>query len=590
MSTSQLIGSALDAGKADIIIHGANLVNVCTREIYRCDVVIKGNKIARVGEVNRDQLRKTAAVIIEAEGLYLSPGLIDAHLHLESSMLTVREFSRTAIPHGTTSVVLDPHEIVNVVGVVGIQAIIDEAGKTPLRVFLTVPSCVPSAPSLETSGAELTAEEVEKILKWSQIHGLGEVMNYPAVLNVDRSLLRKIEAAKDLGKVIDGHAPLLSGASLNAYVSSGVGSDHESTTEKEIVEKLRLGMHLMLREGSASKNLSRVLKPFVREGYPTRRCMLVTDDLCASDLLLKGHMDFLIRRAVEEGIDPVDAFQMATINPAEYFGLDEWLGSVAPGKRADLILFKNLEKPRIRMTFIDGRTVAKGEEILHVFKPHRYREKFRRTFHLQRKITAGDIATLSGKSGETRRIKIIQVFEDQLITGKMVADLPVVDGHLETAVAEDILKVVVVERHKRSGNAGVGFVKGFGLRSGCIASSVAHDSHNIVAVGTSDEDIAFAVNRIVELQGGLVVVNKSKILGELQLRICGLMSEEGIEAVVSAARKVNALAKRLGCHLNNPFMTLSFLTLPVIPELKITDKGLVDVERASITSLYPDCD
>lgn len=583
-----MIRTAIDPEKAEMIIYDGNLVNVCSREIYKCDVVIKGNRIARLGNVSREKLTKSSASIIDAKGLYLSPGLFDAHLHLESSMLTLTEFSRAVLPHGTTDIVLDPHEIANVAGSMGIRALMDESKLVPLRVFFMVPSCVPSAPSLETAGAEISVDDAREILMWERVLGLGEVMNYLGVLNLDEELLRKITVARELKKTIDGHAPSLKGSLLNAYVSAGILSDHESTTSEEVVEKLRLGMHLMLREGSAAKNLSSLLPPLTKSTYPTRHCMLVTDDLCASDILVKGHMDFVIRRAIEEGLDPIDAFQMVTINPAEYFGLEKYLGSITPGKRADVIIFENLEKPNIKMTIVDGNIVAKDKKILYSVTPFRFPDTLRKTFHLKREVIPDDFIIRSSGSAEKRKVKLIKAFDGEIFTKHLTADIIVHHGLLRPPIEKDIIQIAVVERHRKTGNIGIGFVRGFGLKSGCMASSVAHDSHNIVAIGTNKEDMAYAVNRLVELQGGLVVANNKKVLGELHLPICGLVSEEKIEKVSSQMERINILVQKLGCTFNQPFMTMSFLALPVIPELKLTDKGLIDVEKSRIVSVFDD--
>jgi len=552
----KLIDVASGRRKADLVIKDAEIINVLTEEFIKADIAICGDKIAGIG--NYDGIRE-----IDANGLYAVPGLIDGHTHLEMSMLSVTEFARLVVPRGTTSVVADPHEIANVLGKDGIKVLIEEAKTTPLKVFFEVPSCVPSSP-LETPGAIITAEDVAEILEWDNVIGLAEVMNYPGVVNCDEEVLKKIAVAKQKEKIVDGHCPMLTGKNLNAYISAGIGSDHENTSENETMEKLRLGMRIMIREGSVARNLKSLLN-LAKKGY--RWCMLVTDgDRTVRDLIEQGYLDYVYRRAVEEGIDPIKALQMCTINPAEYFGINA--GLIAPSRFADVVLLRDLEK------FEVAKVVANGEPVGEIKRTYSYPEFVKRSVKLKKPITPEDIK-IEGK-GVARIIKVI---EGEIVTEEEREYVEGVD------VEKDILKIVVVERHKATGNIGKAYIRGFGLKRGAFASSIAHDAHNIVAVGVSDEDICKAINRIAELQGGIVVVD-GDVKAELQLDIAGLMSEEKAEVVAEKLDRIHEEIKRLGCKLKSPILALSFMALPVIPKLKVTDLGLVDVEEFKVVDVF----
>ncbi|ADB58664.1 adenine deaminase [Archaeoglobus profundus] len=552
----KLIDVASGRRKADLVIKNAEIVNVLTEEFIKADIAVCGDKIAGIG--NYDGIKE-----IDASGLYAVPGLIDGHTHLEMSMLSVTEFARLVVPRGNTSVVADPHEIANVLGRDGIRVLIEEAKTTPLKVFFEVPSCVPSSP-LETPGAIITAEDVAGILEWESVIGLAEVMNYPGVVNCDEDVLKKIAVAKAKGKIVDGHSPMLRGKELNAYISSGIGSDHECIDEEEAMEKLRLGMRLMIREGSAARNLESLLN-VAKLG--NRWTMLVTDgDRTIRDLMEKGYLDYCYRRAVEEGIDPIKALQMCTINPAEYFGINA--GLIAPSRIADIVLLRNLEKFEVE------KVIANGEVVGEIKRVYTYPDFVKSSVKLKKPITPEDIK-IEGK-GVARIIKVI---EGEIVTGE---DREYVEG---VDVNRDILKIVVVERHKATGNVGKAYIRGFGLKRGAIAQSIAHDAHNIVAVGVRDEDICKAVNRIAELQGGIVVVD-GDVKAELQLNIAGLMSEERAEVVAEKLDRIHEEIKRLGCKLKSPILALSFMALPVIPKLKVTDLGLVDVEEFKVVDVF----
>jgi len=568
--TKDLINIALGKRKSDLVVKNVNLVNVCSGEIYETDIAIARDLIVGLG---RYEGRKE----IEAKDKYAVPGLIDGHTHIEMSMLSVSEFARAIVPRGTTTVVADPHEIANVLGIDGIKSILEEAKTAPLKVFCTAPSCVPSTdPSLglETPGARIGHEEIKKLIQIEGVIALAEVMNYGGVIAKEEEVWKKIEVAKDLNLPIDGHAPLLRGKELNAYVVSGVGSDHESVSYEEAQEKLRLGMYLMVREGSVAKNLKDIA-PLLKSA-DTRNCMLVTDgDRTPLDLKEEGYLDHTLRKAIEEGVDPVKAVQMCTINPAQWFKLDDCLGSISPGKVADIVLLKNLERFEVEKVVVDGK-------ISTDFAPHteyRYRyPKYGESIRIKR-VNSGDFE-IKIKLERARKARLIGLIEGELLTEELVEEISGID------IARDILKIAVVERHHYSGNIGLGFVKGFGLKTGAVASSIAHDSHNIVVIGTNEADMAFACNRLHEIGGGIVLCRGCAVKSEMELPIAGLMTDKRLDYVAKKEKEIEAKISEMGGELRVPFITMSFLALPVIPELKITDKGLVDVEKRKIVDIF----
>ena len=507
------------------------------------------------------------------EGLFLAPGLINGHLHLESSLLSPGEYTRLALPRGTTTVVLDPHEIANVLGVPGIDALIDASRDLPLDFFFVAPSCVPATP-LETAGASLSIKEIEKLLSEPGVLGLGEMMNFPGVLNQDPEVIGKIGAARKVQKAVDGHAPLLSGKSLNAYIASGIESDHECTRKEEAQEKLRLGMWLMIREGSAAKNLQDLLPAVTPQN--SRRCLFVLDDLEPADLLKKGEMDHLLRESIGRGFDPLTAIQMATLNPAERFGFKD-RGAIAPGRRADIIAMADLKEFRPHLVIKNGKVAAREGKTY----PFRVQDWDKRTLRTVKIKPLNDFSFDLPLSGE--KAWAIGLVPDQILTRKL-AVLVRKDsrGFVRSDPESDVLKIAVVERHRASGRIGLGLVKGLGLKRGALATSVAHDSHNIIVAGADDFDMKTAVQEIEKMQGGLVVVEEGKVLAGLALPVAGLMSLQPAETVAAEMESLNQAAREIGATLQNPFITLSFLALPVIPELRITDQGLVDVSEFRI--------
>jgi len=527
------------------IVRG-NLLNVFTEEIYGAEISFENGIITCIKKVegNFNEL--------------ILPGFIDAHIHIESSMLTPARFAEAVVPHGTTSVVSDPHEIANVMGLNGIKYMINDSASVPLKVFLTAPSCVP-ATEFETSGAIISTEEIDDLLKEDYIVALGEMMNFPGVLNEDPVVMAKLNTAKKNRKPIDGHAPLLSGSELCKYIMFGISTDHESTNKDEALEKRRKGMKVMIREGSSAKNL-KVLATLMGD-------FIVSDDKHPEDLL-KGHVDEMLRKAVEYGIDPIKAVKMVTLNPADHYDLK--VGNIVPGKAADMVFINNLEDFKVQKVIIDGSLASKDGKGLFDVKSI----EIPSTFKLKPKISS-DFDIQTDNSCET--VRVIEVHDGQLVTSETSAILNTADGTLESDLDKDILKIAVVERygHEKISNA---FIKGFGLQDGAIASSVAHDSHNIICVGTNSQNMAKTVNMVLTNNGGLAAVSKEKS-SSLELPVAGLMSTKSVLDVSSDLRTLNRVVEDMGSKLQSPFMSLSFMALLVIPKLKISDRGLFDVEK-----------
>jgi adenine deaminase len=556
-------------GKADLLIKNGRVVDVFSGEIEKKDVAILGDTIVGFGDY-------PARKIFDVKGDFLCPGFIDGHVHIESSMVTIPEFARAVLPNGTTSVVIDPHEIANVLGQEGVRFMAKSATGAPLNVFIMIPSCVPATP-METSGAVLRANDLKPLLKEPWATGLAEMMNFPGVIFRDPEVLKKIEMAK--GKRIDGHAPSLSGKGLSAYLTAGIRSDHECTTLKEAKEKLKNGMWIMIREGTTARNLKDLL-PLVTPKN-SRRLLFVTDDRHPKELLEEGHINSMVKQAIHWGLDPILAIQMATLNAAEYFRLDD-LGAIAPGYRADIVTFDHLSRFQIKKVFKDGVLVAEDGKIL---LPSMARTTLSSPLRRKLRIKAMKREDLLLRSDQPLA-KVIQLIPGQIVTKKVMKKVVLKDGVAYPNLKEDVIKIIVVERHRATGNMGIGFVQGFGLKKGAIGSTVAHDSHNLVIVGTNDLDILKTIEVIQSMGGGLAAVSDGKALASLPLPIAGLMAEVSVAEVNKRLENLLRAARSLGCRIPDPFMVLSFLSLPVIPELKITDKGLVDVNQFRIVPLF----
>lgn len=559
MNLSKLISVARGDTPADLLLKNAKIVNTLAGIIEEGNIAIVGDRIAGIG--NYTKARK----IIDLKGAYVAPGLINGHTHIESSMLHPASYAQAVVTRGTTTVITDLHELANVTGVKGIQFATEWARKLPMDMFFMVPSCVP-ATDMETSGATITTSDVKKALKLPNVLGLGEVMNFPGVIAGDRQVISKIAAAKN--HVIDGHAPGVTAKQLNAYLAAGIRSDHESTSVEEGREKLRRGMYLMIREGSSAKNLAELLPLVTDKTY--RRCIFVVDDRTCTELLHEGDIDSVVRKAIGLGLEPVRAVQLATINTAEYFRLYD-RGAIAPGYVANLIITADLSHLEAEMVFYKGQLVARNGELLSP-PVETARDDLTDTVHIKPFDTEALKLTTSEES-----FPVIEIVPEQIITKKRVEKVKKQDGYIVPDLERDILKLVVVERHRATGNIGRGLVKGFGLKQGALASSIAHDSHNIIAVGTNDYDIFVAIKEIERMRGGLAVCAYGKILASLPLPIAGLLSPEPLSTVANNFSNLEKIAASLGHLPPAPFSVLSFLALPVIPELRLTDKGLVDV-------------
>ena len=573
MNLEELIAAARGEVEVDLLLEGADLVNTLSGEVHRADVAIFRGTV--VG-FDSPSARET----IDLSGRVLAPGFIDGHVHLESAMVTVPEYARAVVPRGTTAIVADPHEIANVLGAEGIRYIIASGRSSPLSVYVMLPSCVP-ATHLETSGSSLDAGALSELIDEAGVLGIGEVMNYPGVVFRDPQVMAKLglalRARFDGHKPrIDGHSPLLSGRDLAAYVAAGIGSDHECTSCEEAKEKLRLGMRIMIREGTAAKNLDDLL-PLVAEAN-ARRFLFVSDDRHPSDILREGHIDSMVRRAVGAGLDPVVAISIGSLNAAEYFGLSD-RGAVAPGRRADIVVLDDLDGLNVQKVLKGGAVVADGGRMI-VPLP---RAPSLRSSSM--KVAGLGPGSFDIKA-EGDLVRAIGVIPDQIITRSLLARPKVEGGKVVCDLDSDLLEMAVVERHRGTGNVGLGLVSGFGLLRGAIATSVAHDSHNIAAVGVSSEDIFAAVSAVAKMGGGLVVVDGGIVAASLSLPIAGLLSDRSMEEVAEKIEALAEAARGLGSALDDPFMTLSFLCLPVIPELKLTDRGLVDVTRFEFVPLF----
>ncbi len=566
MEHAQLIRYARGEEAADIVIKNGRVINVYTGEIYQADVALARSRIVGVGAGYQAQQ------VIDAAGRYICPGFIDAHVHIESAMVPPNEFARAVVPRGTTTVIIDPHEIANVLGLDGIRFMFDAAKFNPLSVFVMMPSCVP-ATNMETAGAFLRWYDISPYLNDQWVLGLGEMMNFPGVVYGDEEVLNKIRAF-DQG-IRDGHAPGLSGRDLVAYAAI-IGSDHECTTVEEALEKLRLGMTIFIREATNAHNLKTLL-PLVNPRNSRRICFC-TDDRQPSDLLDEGHIDFILRTAIAEGLDPIMAIQMATLNPAEYFRLYD-RGAIAPNKRGDLVIFSDLHNLRAELVFRGGRLVARDGVAIPWERPAH-------SIFLRSSMNVNWERVNLRIKANGRKGRIIGLVPDQIVTEHIIQDLTIENGLVISDPGLDIAKIAVIERHLATGNFGLGLVKGLGLRRGAIASSIAHDSHNIVVAGIDDDSILHAAHLVADMRGGMAAVDGPQVLAKLPLPIAGLMSDQPIETVRAQMDDMLRASAQLGSNLHDPYMAMSFLALPVIPSLKITDKGLVDVDKFQIVPLF----
>ncbi len=554
-SWRRFLAVAQKQAPADLILSNARLVNVASGEIERVNVALCGGKVAGIGDYRESD------ETIDLSGDYLSPSFIDGHVHVESSLLWMDQFARAVVPHGTGAVVTDPHEIANVAGMVGIQALMDAGRELPVDLFFTIPSCVPASP-MESSGAEMTTEIIKQALRMPNVVGLGEMMNFPGVLGGDEGIFDKLALVTPRR---DGHSPGLRGTAINAYAGSGMTSDHESTALEEAREKLRRGMMIMIREGSTEHNLLELLPLVDDKTYP--RCCFASDDRDCATLLHDGHMDSVLRKAIGGGLDPIRAVRMATLATAEYWHLPE-LGQAAPGYRANLVVFESLGDLQPRLVLFDGRVVARDGDAL-------FQVSAGVPASLLDSVHLGHLELNDLRPPAQERMVAVGAIPGQIVTRKLVVAPKSEDGRLVSDVGRDLLKLVVVERHHATGRVGVGLVNGFGLTGGALASSIAHDAHNIVAVGVDDDDILKAIRTVAEMQGGLAIVRDGQVIDRLPLPIAGILSPEPLEVVTEQYERLETIARSFGSDVPAPFGLLSFMALSVIPEARVTDRGIV---------------
>lgn len=586
--TKQLAAVAAGEQAAELVITDARLVNVCTGEILpHTGVAVAAGRIALVGDAAHCIGPDTE--VVDAGGKYLAPGFMDGHMHLESAMVTAGEYARAAVPHGTTAVFADPHEICNVMGLAGVQAVVEDAARTPLKVLVTTPACVPAVPGFEDSGAEIGPEDVRRTMDWDAVVGLGEMMNYPGVIQGDARMHAELAATLRAGKTPTGHFPLRDAPrELNAYTASGVRCCHESTRSQDALAKMRLGMYAMLRQGSAWQDLKETVRAVTGGKVDPRYAVLVSDDLHPGTLARKGHMDHILRLAVEAGLDPVVAIQMATLNCAQCFRLDHELGSIAPGKCADMVLLEDLRSFRVLRTWIDGETAASDGRYVPDLPPYAYPAEALRSVRVGREITKDAFRIPAPAAAPSVRVRAIEIQPLQAGTAERIVKLPVYGGCVQADTGADIAKAAVFERHRATGTVGLGFVKGFGVRSGAMASTVAHDAHNLLVVGVDDGDMAVAAQALAGCGGGMAVVRGGRVIGRVALPIAGLISPQSVSETAEQLDHLAACWREIGCEVESPFMTMALLSLACLPELRLTNRGLVDCRSFEFVGLFPD--
>lgn len=573
--TRLLVDTAMGRIKADLVIRNGSVVNVNSGEILEHqDIAVKADRIATIGNVEHTVGPDTE--VLDAKGKWVCPGFIDGHVHVESAMVTGSEFAKAVMPHGTTTIFMDPHEIANVLGVTGVRFFINESASLPLKMLITFPSCVPAAPGFETTGGSIGPKEIRDAMSWKGVVALGEMMNYPGVLAGDRRVHGEIAATLRAGRVVEGHAADLLDKDLAAYAAAGITSCHESTKKIQAMQKIRDGMYAMLREASGARDVADTIKAVVEAKLNSRHVCLVTDDREPSALLEEGHIDYVIRRAIEEGADPIEAIQMATVNVAEHFECARELGSIAPARFADMVILDDLKRVAVNTVIADGKVVSRnGRLTAHIPNP-KFTRSVRKSMNLKRLPTVEDLAIKTKATSGSAKARAIGVMPTNILTRNLEVQVPVRDGRAYSNVEEDVSKIAVFERHKASGNIGLGFITGLGLKDGAVGSTVGHDSHNLVVAGTNDRNIVEAARSLVQSEGGMVVVRDGKVLSHLPLPIAGLMSDQSVQTVAAQMTELKAAWSKLGSTLPSPTITLAFTTLSVIPELRITDKGLLD--------------
>lgn len=585
--TQTMARVATGAEPAELVIKNAKLVNVCTCEIQEgIDVAIACGRIALVGDASHCIGDSTK--VIDAAGQYIAPGFMDAHIHVESAMLTVREYAKAVVPHGTTGIFMDPHEICNVCGPDGVKAMIEDSKGSPLKAMSNAPSCVPAVAGFEDTGSSIGPDEVREMMGWDGIMGLGEMMSFPNVLGAEPNIHGELRETLKADQVITGHYSVPeTGSGLNAYIASGVRCCHESTRAEDVLEKMRRGMYALLRYGSAWHDMPVIIRAILDNNIDDRFACLISDDTHADTLLSEGHLDYIVRLAVKEGLDPIKAIQYVTINPATCFRMDHEMGSIAPGKCADIVFFDDLQDIHITRTVIDGDVVAENGKMTVDIEPSEFPECTYNTMHVGEDITAESfgIAAPEG-SGSKVKTRAIEIIPNRVGNYERIFELPVKNGCVEADKSQDVMKLAVIERHKATGTKGLGFVTGFGFKKGAMAQTVAHDAHNLLVAGTNDEDMALAANTLIECGGGLCAVADGKVLSVLPLPIAGLMSDKSAEEVAGMNEDLAAAWKDMGCVINSPYMTMALMALACLPEIRLTNRGLVDCRAFQFIDLF----
>ena len=576
-----LIEAGLGRYPCDLKLANVRLVNVFSGEVYPTDIYIKGKRIVSIDP----EAGLEAEQVIDCGGQYAMPGFIDSHMHFESTMLSPEALANIVVPKGTTTLCADLMEIANVAGEDGLRATLASLERLPYRMLIEVSSRVPTAPGLETNGAVLGVEEVERIMAWDESVSLGE-LDPSKILMVRDEYLEKVEKTLARRKIVNGHAIGRMGQELNVYASAGISDDHECVEQEELLSRLRMGMRVLVREGSTERNVDTLMRGVLDMGLSCENLCFCTDDKHATEILEEGHINYNVNRSIELGVAPVTAIQIATINAARHFRVEDEIGSITPGRLADIIISPSIENVQPAMVLFEGKLVAENGEMVELCQVETYPDWIKDTVHLKNPITAESFRAAA--EGESARVNVIELIDKQIINKWITADLPVADGAILHDLSQDIAKLSVVERYGKTGGVGVGFVKGFTIKRGAMAYSMSHDHHNIVVVGCDDDDMALAVNEVARLHGGLAVAVDGEILNSMPLPIGGLMSEEPAAVVMELLDGMNAAAKKTGCTLPAPFMTLSFISLPTVPELGITDLGLVDVLQHKLISLLAD--
>lgn len=576
MRTFEEIKNTIETGlgmhACDLKIENVKLVNVFSGEVYPTNIYIKNKRIVSIDPSADLEAKK----VLDGNGQYALPGLIDAHMHFESTMLSPEALASVVVPQGTTTMCADLMEIANVAGEEGLRAMLQSMNRLPYRMLIEVSSRVPTAPGLETTGAVLGAEEVANIMEWEESVSLGE-LDPSKILFVKDEYIKKVADTLAKRKLVNGHAIGRLGQELNVYASSGISDDHECVNTNEMIERLKVGMKVFIREGSSERNVDELIRGVIEHELDTSNLMFCTDDKHAREIQVEGHINYNVSRAVELGLDPMKAIQIATVNSAKHFRMEDEIGSITPGRLADIILVEDWREVKPTVVIFEGNVVAENGNLLEECKVEEYPDWLKHTVTLKNPITAKSFATLSKKQDGSTKIHLIDMIPRQIINHHVLEEMQVKNGKIQVNIEKDILKLAVVERYGKNGNVGVGFVRGFELKKGALAYSMSHDHHNIVVVGTNDEDMALAVNEVARLNGGLSVACDGKILNSMELPIGGLMSEKPAEEVMAQLDILNADAKALGCGMDAPFMSLSFISLPTVPDLGLTDLGLVDV-------------